>query len=140
MNAVVHPASPLPAPVSGFTFALRLAKAIVVSAALFLLGNYTVNLILSQVSKEPVREHLRQAFTNGDLGIVGSRALDSDMGVHQVNDCLIFDMAAHDAGDNWLYYLFAASLVTEKSARGRGQERCEQVRNWVFNDPIVTSR
>lgn len=138
MNAVVRPATPPPVPLSGFAFAIRLAKTVVLASVLFLIGNYAINLLLSQVSKEPVREHLREAFNSGTLDLVGSRELDSGLGVHQLNDCLIYDMAARDAGENWLYYLVAAQNTAEQSLDP--PERCEQLRNWVLNDPSVTSK
>ena len=59
------------------------------------------------------QEAVQAAFKAGELGLIDSRKLDSGMGVHQLNDCLIYDMAARDAGTNWLQYLVAAQHTDE---------------------------
>lgn len=127
---------PTPAGVT-LRFAARLALTILVAATVFLLLNYGLNAVLAQVDKAPIREHLRTAFAQGDLGIAESRALDRGMGVHQANDCLIFNMAARDAGSAIPLYLFAAQATAELSPEPPG--RCELLRNWVLNDPVALS-
>lgn len=110
----------------------RLGLWIVMATALFLVANYALNGYLMTVDKAPVRVHLKEAFDRGELGIINSRGNDADMGVHQTNDCLIFDMAARDStGD--LLYLFAGARTG--AARETTPGNCELLRDWLNQDP-----
>lgn len=111
---------------------MRLILWIVTAAALFLASNYTLNAYLMTVDKAPIRAHLKQAFDQGDLSIISSRGNDTDMGVHQTNDCLIFDMAAREADGN-LLYLFAGARTLTAAEKRPGN--CELLRDWLNQDP-----
>ena len=124
-------------PDSAARFTALLIASIFLTTAAFLMVNYGVNLVISLFGRDAVKEHVATAFKNGDLGLLESRALDSDMGVHQTNDCLIFDMAAREATELPLY-LFAASATSQFEANGA--ERCEQLRNWALEDPTTPSK
>jgi hypothetical protein len=112
-----------------------LVPTVFLATVLFLAANYGINAALMLVDKAPVRAHLIDAFESGDLGLVESRPGDAWMGVHQTNDCLIFDMAARDTTDPVLY-LFAGART--KAVRTPGAANCESLRDWLLQDPIVT--
>lgn len=118
---------------------LRLLLAMIVASAAFLAGNYSLNAVLYGVDREPVRAHLRQAFERGELQLIDSRRGDRDLGVHQLNDCLIFDMAARDpAPEQFRRYLFMAQRSEEVGHPDAGM--CLRLRNWLFDDPLVESQ
>ena len=105
------------------------------ACVLFLACHYALNFLLFSVDKEPARVHLRHAFESGELGIQNSLKLSSTLGVHQTNDCLIFDMASRDASDR-LMYTFAAPLSSVRPTSGR----CESLRSSLFAEPMVSIR
>ena len=82
-----------------------------------------------------MRAHLAEAFESGALGLVESRAGDSWMGVHQTNDCLIFDMAAREATDRVLYLFAGARTDIERTPAPR---TANSLRDWVLQDPTET--
>jgi hypothetical protein len=112
-----------------------LLPAIFLATVLFLAANYTLNAGLMLLDKAPVRAHLTEAFESGALGLIESRSRDSWMGVHQTNDCLIFDMAARDTTDRVLY-LFAGARTSIKRTPPAGN--CELLRDWLMQDPLET--
>lgn len=117
---------------------LQLLLAMIVASLLFLCANYGINALLFGVDKEPVRQHLRQAFASGELDLLDSRRGDRDLGVHQLNDCLIYDMAARDAApDQFSRYLFLAQRTEPVGRPDTGM--CLRLRNWLFDDPLVES-
>lgn len=99
--------------------------------------NYAINAALYGLDREPVRAHLRAAFESGALQLDGTRRGDADLGSHQTNDCLIFDMAARDGG-NFALYLFAGQRTKEVGTSDPGN--CMVLRNWLFADPLVEFR
>jgi hypothetical protein len=109
----------------------RLFVWIVAATATFLAANYAFNAYLMTVDKAPIRAHLKSAFASGDLSIINSRGNDTDMGVHQTNDCLIFDMAARDANGEPLY-LFAGARTMAAAEKRPGN--CELLRDWLNED------
>ena len=126
----------VPPPQSAARFTARLIISIAIATTAFLMVNYCANLLISLFGRDAVKEHVAAAFTNGDLDLPESRPLDSGMGVHQTNDCLIFDMASRPATQMPLY-LFAASATAQYNVTSA--ERCEYFRNWVLEDPTTPS-
>lgn len=112
----------------GFLAVLRFGAAMVGLVVLFLVANYALNAALATVDKAPIRENLRLAFENRQLDIIGSRGRDADLGVHQTNDCLIYDMAARDYTGDPLYLLAGGRTGAERSDK---PGNCTLLRDWL---------
>ncbi|MGH6926081.1 MAG: hypothetical protein ACRED5_20335 [Propylenella sp.] len=112
----------------------ELAVVLAAACAVGLSGNYALNALLAALDKEPLRSTLRHAFEVGDLQIASALVGNSDLGVHQTTDCLIFDMASQETIDPALYLLAGART---EGASGYFGSNCAALRDRLIGDTVV---